>query len=464
MEAVEEETEEAMVVVAVEEEEETEEATVEVAVVEEIEVDFAEVEEAAAAVELPRKSAFSGINHLPMLIFPLISRYSFSAQTSDTCYRDPNVPFAAPEKSLMDTEDAYIKSATGVGALGNLSLTTSFPNRPGHGTVGKKIAVYANYFKLAVPAELNLTRYNVEVSPEATGRKLRRILQLLFEQPEFVGVSTDFKTLIMSLKPLNIPAGYQIEIPYRGDGEDEPLPKAITYTVRVLGPTPLDVSGLVRWLSARNASAAFPSKEEIITAMNAVLAYHPQLNDGIASVGANRHFSTNRSQQNARNIFPIGGGLESLRGFYQSVRAATGGLLLNVNVTHGIFLQPERLDQLFPKLGSGNKTTLHKKLKLVRVKITHLPPKKSKKTGVEIDRVKTIFGLAQPRDGSKEAHPPQISGTGAGPKGVKFWLSDLPSGEKDKAKPKAKGPALPTNAYVTVFDYFKKSKFGQSYR
>jgi eukaryotic translation initiation factor 2C len=359
-----------------------------------------------------------------------------------------------------------MKSTTGPGALANLTLTSQLPPRPGHGTRGKRIAVYANYLKIAVPPNLDLTRYNFEVTPVPPGRKLRRVLQLLFELPEFSGVTTDFKSLIISRKALKIPDDYQVAIPYRAEGEDEPLQNAITYKVRVVTPTSLAVSDLVSSLSAASASPAFSRKEEVLQAMNALLAHYPQAHDGVSSVGQNRHFSTDRSQQNAHNIHDIGGGIESLRGYYQSVRPATGGLLLNVNVSHGIFLQPDRLDQLFPKLGTGNKSTLQKKVRLVRVRVTHIPPKKSKKTGEEFPRIKTIISLAQPQDGRKDDHPPQVTSFGAGPKDVKFWLGESPSPAKDestpgKGKPKAAGPVLPKNVYISVYDYFKKSKSSQ---
>lgn len=75
-------------------------------------------------------------------------------------------------------------------ALAKLSLTEHMPARPGYGTQGKKIMVYANYFKLNVPKELSLTRYNVEFLPEVKGKKLGRMFQLLLGKPEFAGVAT----------------------------------------------------------------------------------------------------------------------------------------------------------------------------------------------------------------------------------------------------------------------------------
>ena len=364
----------------------------------------------------------------------------------------------------MDIENQYMTSSKGLGGLANLSMTSEMPPRPGHGTAGRKIAVYANYFKLIAPKDLTLTRYNVEVSPEVTGKKLGRIFQLLIALPEFAGVATEWKSFIVSPRPLNIPADFSVPIQYMAEGQDEPLARAIIYTVRVVTPLSFSVSGLVSYLSAVNPGPNHLQKAEIVQVLNAVFGHHPQSQDGVVSIGQNRHFSLDRSQSNAHNIRELTGGLEALRGYFQSVRPATSGLLLNVNVTHGVFLEPIRLDLIFPKLGSGNRLTLQKKMKLVRVRVTHIAAKKSKKTNQDIPRVKTIFGLAHPQDGRGDAHPPQIATFGAGPKGVKFWLSDegLAGGKKDLVKgqkaPKGSGSGMPNNAYISVFDYFRRSE------
>lgn len=78
------------------------------------------------------------------------------------------------------------------------------------------------------------------------------------------------------------------------------------------------------------------------------------------------------------------------------------------------------------------------------------------KAGKEIPKVKTVFGVAQKYDGRKLEHPPQVDRTGAGPKDVKFWLDGTAGAKGGK---KATGPALPSNTYISVFDFFKKSKF-----
>jgi len=377
----------------------------------------------------------------------------------------------------MNIENAYMKASTAGGvqqAMARMTLNNAqFPARPGHGTQGKKIVVYANYFKISVPSKISLTRYNVEVQPEVKGNKLGRVFQLLLEQPEFVGsggLASDMRSMIVARNPLNIPDGYTVQIPYLAEGQDEPLPRAVTYTVRVITPLTFSISDLASFLCSVDPNGPpFSQKAEAIQVLNVLFGHYPQAHNGIVSIGQNRHFSIDRSQSNAHNIMLLGGGLESLRGYFQSVRPATGGLLLNVNVTHGVFLEPERLDRLFPKLGTGNRLILQKKLKLARVKVTHLAAKKTK-NNQEIPRVKTIFGLAHVQDGRGEAHPPRITENGAGPKGVSFWLSEVPpaaAGTKPPGKgkgTKGAGPTLPSNAYITVFDYFKKSGFSKAPR
>ncbi|KAK0125397.1 hypothetical protein ONS95_000586 [Cadophora gregata] len=357
-----------------------------------------------------------------------------------------------------------MKNSKGINALANLSTTSRFPPRPGHGTMGKKIIVYANYFKMIAPPNLSLTRYNVEVSPPATGKKLGRIFELLLELPAFSGVATEWKSMIISTRNLNLPPGYTIQIPYRKEGEDEPLTRAITYNVRVITPLTYLVSDLINFLASQNPQPPYPQKAEVIQMMNAVFGCYPQAHPGISSIGQNRHFSLDRSQANAHNVHVLGGGLESLRGYFLSVRPATGGLLLNINITHGVFFEPDRLDTLFPKLGTGNKTTLAKKLNKLRVRVTHLPGKKNKKNQ-DVPRIKTICGLALMTDGRSEEHPPKITANHGGPTQVSFWLSDTPPGTaaaapstsgKGKKSGGSQPGSLPTNQYITVYNYFQK--------
>src|SRR5436305_13767211 len=62
----------------------------------------------------------------------------------------------APPSAMVQTiEDATIASSKQL-SLQPLKLDSSFPQRPGYGTQGKKIALCANYFELKPPADLPL--------------------------------------------------------------------------------------------------------------------------------------------------------------------------------------------------------------------------------------------------------------------------------------------------------------------
>lgn len=68
---------------------------------------------------------------------------------------------------------------------------------------------------------------------------------------------------------------------------------------------------------------------DVIRALNIIIGHQPKAAADIASVGANKHF-----QVESRGNLDLGAGLTALRGFFVIVRAATGHLLVNVQVKH----------------------------------------------------------------------------------------------------------------------------------
>ncbi|OAQ57516.1 hypothetical protein VFPFJ_11746 [Purpureocillium lilacinum] len=72
-------------------------------------------------------------------------------------------------------------------------------------------------------------------------------------------------------------------------------------------------------------------------ALNVVFGYGPRSNlDQISAIGSERYFPFGAGKAIA-NVFHDGRALIASRGFVHSARLGTGRLLLNVNVTHGIF-------------------------------------------------------------------------------------------------------------------------------
>ncbi|KAJ8058470.1 hypothetical protein OCU04_012658 [Sclerotinia nivalis] len=358
-------------------------------------------------------------------------------------------------------ENDYHQSLSGIDALSKMTLNQRYPARPGYGTSGRKVQLFTNSFPLNISPNFTLDRYMVDISPNMNAAKKKRIqlFRLVLELPELasIPIATDYASMLIIPNKLPFTDKRIFNIPWRNEGEDDPYPDAQVYRVRISSPTSFNISDFVQFLSKISAiNVSDIQKEETIQVMNTLLGFYAKSDKGTVSIAGNRHFSTAR-EGNEHNFTPLSMGLEAIRGFYQSVRPATGRLLLNVNVTHSVFLEPGSLALLFQKLGHGH--GIMDKIKRKRIEVTHLPEKKSK-NGTIIPRERSIWDLARPGDGSTEEHPPQIARYGAGPKDVKFYISAEAPSTKGDAPPKsgskkASAPALKVNMYMSVFDYFK---------
>jgi eukaryotic translation initiation factor 2C len=65
-----------------------------------------------------------------------------------------------PDAKVRSIEDSTLKSSDGV-SLQTLALESSIPSRPGFGTQGRPITLYANYLELVPPKSLLLYRYSI---------------------------------------------------------------------------------------------------------------------------------------------------------------------------------------------------------------------------------------------------------------------------------------------------------------
>lgn len=342
------------------------------------------------------------------------------------------------------------------GGISTLTLKDDFPPRPAYGTRGKPVVLWANYFELTPARGLVLYRYHVSVTPEAKGRKLKRVFELLIQEAALVGSVTDFKSLLVNRNKFE---DMEIEVPYRSDFEDDPQLNTRPYRVKIQGTGQIEVSALLDHVQSTQADPNFrPEKrDQIIQTLNILLGYYPQTNTSMATIASNKHFSFGiRSIQ-----VDLGGGLSALRGYFRSVRLGTARMLVNINVSHAVFFKPGPLVDLidaFAKAYGRNSWQLERFLKKVRVETTHLPIKKNR-AGEKVPRIKTIFALANTNDGHSLPHPPQIAKFAAGPEDVKFWLdaADQSTSKKSSAK-KAKDSTKSHAGYISVYDFFKKSK------
>lgn len=366
---------------------------------------------------------------------------------------------------------------------------TMMPSRPGYGSEGAPITLYANYVQLVPKPDMTLYSYDTsDIQPEVAGKKAAQVMRLMINEAAELAdyrsdMVTDFRSTLISRKKINMEGNEMtILVTYRNEGEDDAKEEAAQYKVTVKYTKTLCAGDLLSYLTSTNPSVLYDNKFDMIRALNIFLKHYAKSTNNLAAIGASKTFSMSG---NAEGLI-IGRGLIALRGYFTSVRAATNRVLVNVNVSHGAFYQEGQLTRLMEDFkmhyDDRGMRALEKFLKRVRVRTTHLKEKKNRK-GEVVNRVKPIIALAKKSDGRQLAHPPKVAQFGSGPKDVQFWLDDkstsaAPSssvpgadpsqaapkkkgkGKGGKGKPEAVGPQ-PAGAgvgrYVSVHDHFKNA-------
>jgi hypothetical protein len=348
---------------------------------------------------------------------------------------------------------------------GSPALTNTFPERPGFGTKGKEILLWTNYFELTGYGNLLLYRYSINIPPIGSGKgpgakKTRRLVQLLLEDHfsnHELDVVTDFKSNILSKVELDLQDHYRV--PYRQEHEQEPGATAPVFQITLRHTATLSTSELLDYVTSTQSGALFGSKDELIQALNIVMGHHPKGAPDIASIGANKHYSNAATTER----YHLGAGLQAVRGFFMSTRAATARILVNVQVKYGAFFEEGPLEGLinaFLTQNGNSKMKLEIFLKRLSVSVTHIQRKD--KRGTIIPRIKQISGLASERDGQQQLHRPVVPSFGAGPKEVKFFLAGVdPGSQKQRQKPgggSSSSSSATQGKYVSVYDFFKQSE------
>ncbi|KOS18839.1 Protein argonaute-2 [Escovopsis weberi] len=370
-----------------------------------------------------------------------------------------------PDQRVTKLEDALLSGNDS--NLSKLSLVEKFPVRPGYGTKGSGVTLWANYIAMTASPKLVLYRYDLSITPAVAGRKLTQVVRLLLDAPELASVKkdvvSDYKASLMSRQHFD---DRTVEVIYRSEGEDEARDGAVRYKVKLQCTNKLAVSDFIDHLNSTNLSATYDEQLPMIQAFNIFLNHYAKSSGNLATIGASKTFSLNAQSE----TWDLQNCLTAVRGFFASVRAATGRILVNVNVSHGAFYTAGPLDKFVLNYGLHRGLyKVEKFIKLLRIKTTHLKDKVNKR-GEPIPRIKTIFGLANKNDGYGLEHPPRVKAFGAGPKDVEFWLDSAPSGtsassagsggkKKGGKGGKAQGGQPAAGAasggkYVSVYDFF----------
>lgn len=339
--------------------------------------------------------------------------------------RHPEDPSSTLDNEILRLENKCL-TFPDFGSLSLVPQRSPFPYRPNFGGKGRAVLIWANYFQLLVDPDLVLYQYNIEIQPQAVGRKRARIIELLLQRPESIArsssICTDFKSTLLSRHSLDNDFT-ACHIVYRSEFETEPDRHATVYHVRLQHTKTLPVRRLLEFITATNLSTVFDEKDTMIQAFNVFLKHYAKSQGNLVTIGSKTFPKETIGQD-------LGGGLTAIRGFFSSVRVATGRILVNVNVCCSAFYRPGPLVNLIAAHGFGDRYQLEKFLKGARVKTTY----------TRTPKIRKISALASLSDGQGSDQPrPKVPEFGAGPSQVQFWLQEQ-------------------HRYVTVSEFFFKCK------
>ncbi|MBE3045555.1 hypothetical protein IMZ48_24015 [Candidatus Bathyarchaeota archaeon] len=249
------------------------------------------------------------------------------------------------------------------------SLIT-LPERPAFGTIGGKVKLWSNSYTVNLRADSDLWVCNVEVqkvfqesAPAAEGTPTKEsdtppgfrevkavkgpqlasviaeVCRLLRKSNPTIALATELKSKLVATKPIVVP----------NDLMEVTMPDG-TFIVSFEGGQSIDVRQMMRYIQdQKDEDARCPKFEEAVNALNIVLGHTARNDAAVSVIGAKRFFNTAPAGTNAnperRDLFY--GLLGICRGYFQSLRLSTGRLLLNTNVTYGVFRLQGEISEYF---------------------------------------------------------------------------------------------------------------------
>ncbi|PWY68874.1 RNA interference and gene silencing protein [Aspergillus eucalypticola CBS 122712] len=325
------------------------------------------------------------------------------------------------------------------------------PKRPGYGTLGHSINLYANYFQLNFQPDLQLHRYEVRVSrsePDAVVIVSRQVVTQVILQL--------LKTELVQFQESIASDGYQNLISSRilpcYDGPYNVVYQHNCYQVTLLPAGILQFPQLYKMLRGDARNQGPPLTEAHIHALNIILGHQPKFSPHIRSAGTGTYL-------NLDSRMSLGSGLHILRGLFIVAREAQGRLFVNAAPKIAICYDDCPLDKIIlmhMRQSGPDMNKVAALLRNLRVQLTHLGMRK--RAGKFAPRLKTVMGLAAPGDGYSLAYPPKVPCLGAGAKEVQFFRESRSQGHdvEDVTVLGSRKRKRPTpEGYITIFEYFR---------
>ncbi|GFZ07637.1 Stabilizer of iron transporter SufD / Polynucleotidyl transferase [Actinidia rufa] len=254
------------------------------------------------------------------------------------------------------------------------SKSMRFPLRPGKGSTGIRCIVKANHFFAELP-DKDLHQYDVSITPVVTSRGINRAVmaQLVkLYRESHLGKrlpAYDGRKSLYTAGPLPfISKEFKITLIDEDDGSGGPRrEREFKVVIKLVARADLHHLGL--FLQGRQADAP----QEALQVLDIVLRELPTMR--YCPVGRSFYSPDMGRRQ------PLGEGLESWRGFYQSIRPTQMGLSLNIDMSSTAFIEPlpviDFVTQLLNRevssrpLSDADRIKIKKALRGVKVEVTH---------------------------------------------------------------------------------------------
>ncbi|KAK4765797.1 hypothetical protein SAY87_007439 [Trapa incisa] len=254
------------------------------------------------------------------------------------------------------------------------SKTIKFPLRPGKGSIGMKCMVKANHFFAELP-DKDLHQYDVSITPEVSSRLVnRQVMKKLVDlyKESYLGnrlPAYDGRKSLYTAGPLPfISKEFGVTLVDDDEGarnqkREREFKVVIKFAARA------DLHHLGMFLQGRQSEAP----QDALQVLDIVLRELP--NSRYSPVGRS-FYSPNLGRRQS-----LGEGLESWRGFYQSIRPTQMGLSLNIDMSSTAVIEPlpviEFVNQLLNRdvssrpLSDSDRVKIKKALRGVKVEVTH---------------------------------------------------------------------------------------------
>ncbi|KAK4800022.1 hypothetical protein SAY86_025387 [Trapa natans] len=254
------------------------------------------------------------------------------------------------------------------------SKAMKFPLRPGKGITGVKCMVKANHFFAELP-DKDLHQYDVSITPEVSSRVVnRQVMKKLVDlyKESHLGKrlpAYDGRKSLYTAGPLPFVLR-EFRITLIDDDEaagNQRREREFRVVIKLAARADLHHLGM--FLQGRQSEAP----QDALQVLDIVLRELP--NSRYSPVGRS-FYSPNLGRRQS-----LGEGLESWRGFYQSIRPTQMGLSLNIDMSSTAFIEPlpviEFVNQLLNRdvssrpLSDADRVKIKKALRGVKVEVTH---------------------------------------------------------------------------------------------